>query len=290
MKLIKMYLHLHEDGAASAAEGATAETAEPTIVYGVGEEQPSTEQTTEPATETETPPEKKSFEDLIKTEYKEDFEKKTQAIVNERFKATKSIQESLEKTAPVMKVLAIRYGIKEGDWDALSKAIENDPNLLIEQAQKEGVSVDQLKKMKDYDNLQAQIQTQKQMFRQKAETDATIQKWEEDSETLKLTYPDFELKEAMKNVDFSRALKAGLPIKAAYAAGFSEKLIKEAVKQTSAMTASNIAQKQARHTEAGVSNQAGVIHKTDVSSFTEKDMEDTRRRAMNGEIIHLSKR
>ena len=88
------------------------------VKYGIQPEEKQTETIEEAEVKEEAPKETKSFEELIKGEYKKDFDERVQNIINQRFKDHKSLQEKLEKLGPLEEFLTKRYGKEAGDYQS----------------------------------------------------------------------------------------------------------------------------------------------------------------------------
>ena len=62
------------------------------------------------------------FDELVKNKFKDVFTKRTQKMINQRFRETKGLQKTVEEQSPIMAILKERYG--SDDSAALLKALE----------------------------------------------------------------------------------------------------------------------------------------------------------------------
>lgn len=233
---------------------------------------------------------KQSFEDLIKGDYKEDFEKRTQEIINKRFKETKTMQEQIEKLNAITEILRQKYNVNDGDLDGLANALQADDTFFEEEASKKGMTVEQYKQFKRlerenaiYRKSQAEIERQKQIEQVHA-------KWNEQSIQLKQLYPDFDFSTELNNQNFGKLLSAGLDVKTAYETVHIDDIKNTYAQQTAQKVAEkqaqNIQLRQQRPTENGLGGSTtGVIVKNDVRKLSPSDRREIARLAGLGEKI-----
>ena len=118
------------------------------VVYGKSAQTVTqSEELGEPADEPKVVDKAKTFDEMIKKggEYAEEFNKRTQDIIDKRFKKSKQAEEMLTKQSPIMDTLARKYGIDATDVEGIMKALEDDNSMYEEAAFKEGLSVEQYK-------------------------------------------------------------------------------------------------------------------------------------------------
>ena len=216
------------------------------------------------------------FEQLIKGgKYENAFKKRTQGIIDKRFKGYKSLEESVAKQQPLIDFLSAKYGIDSSDTSALLEKMQNEakePNT-----QKEN-------------NADARNQSIRESFlAQKAK--ALSQRWTDEGEQLKKLFPSFNFKNELKNPVFSSLLKSGMPLSKAYTAAHSDEILKSAVsstaKKVAEQTLKSIRANGSRVAENGLHNGAGTVRKTDVSSLTGKEIRSIIKQVENGSKIRL---
>ena len=269
------------------------------VKYGIQPEEAAdmTENTVETAVKEEAPPaQKASFDDLIKGEYKKDFDSKVQSIINQRFKEQKTLKESADKAAPIMDFLSKRFGKEVGDYDGLYNALMNEQSLFEAQALREGKSteevqrawredLDRSKMKRENDQLRAELQSRERM----AADMEQARRLREDAERVKQFYGNFDLSEEMKNPKFVGFLRAGVDMKGAYEATHMDELMRGALHYTaqkvSEQVVNSVKANAARPAENGTAARASSVSKTDVSKLTRADRAEISRRVARGEKI-----
>lgn len=284
-------------GTGTAAASGASESAESgvanrkgnlsNVIYGKASEEPQEVKTTTP-TESKT----QAFENLIKGEYKEEFAKRTQGIIDERFKKTKGMEETLKSHDAILGMLAEKYGVKDAsDVKALSKALEEDESFYEREALEKGLSVEQLKEMKRLERENAQFKAAKEAEERKAQSDQIYSRWLEEGNALAQKYglSDFSLEVEAQNPDFTELLKHGVSVEAAYMAVHMDDMLGGAMAKTAEtvrqQVANNVTNRQARPSENGVMAHNNAIFKTDVSKLTKADRDEIDRRVARGEVI-----
>lgn len=231
----------------------------------------------------------KLFEEMIKGEYKEEFDARTQRILNKRFGEVKQLQERQESLSPILDTLARKYGVDAQDIEALSKAIEEDASFYEEEALKKGMTVDQLKEIRRLERENAKLSQAREEAERRQNADNIYKKWMQESEIAKQTYPNFDFKAETQNKNFNDLLKNGIDVKTAYEVVHKDEIIGGAMQYTAQQirqkTVDNIKARGSRPVENGVSSQAAVVAKTDVKKLTRADREEIARRVARGEKI-----
>lgn len=296
MNLWKLNLHLFGegggDGAGAGAAGVAAggESADASVQG--GQAQDGTQQPQRTAEERA-----QAFEQLIKGEYAEEFNARTQGIISQRFKETKNMQSRLDQMQPLVDALSTRYG--ETDVQKLMAAIEADEGFYQSAADEAGMTVEQLKernvlrrKAEAYDQWQAQ--------QQRVETERrAYQQWETQSQNLKSIYPDFDFaaqcKDPQNGEKFIKLLGQGVDVKTAYEVLNHDKLIagalKTAVNQAQMRTVQTIQAQGMRPSENGVGGSVATqIVKIDPAKMSKKERADYARRALQGERIDFTQK
>ena len=216
------------------------------------------------------------FEQLIKGgKYENAFKKRTQGIIDKRFKGYKSLEESVAKQQPLIDFLSAKYGIDS-----------SDPAALLEKMQNEAKEP---KAPEKENNADARTSVRNAFIAQKAK--ALSQRWTDEGEQLKKLFPSFNFKNELKNPVFSSLLKSGMPISKAYTAAHSDEILKSAVsstaKKVAEQTLKSIRANGSRVAENGLHNGAGTVRKTDVSSLTGKEIRSIIKQVENGSKIRL---
>lgn len=207
------------------------------------------------------------FANLINGRFKEQFTRKTQAIIDKRFKQTKELEEYKERVSPVVESLMEKYGIEDG----------NEGNLLdfIKEKEKTPVNTPPEKEV---------VSERGKNLRGK------ISSWVKQSEDVKSTYPDFDLrKELRDNKLFSQLLLGGVPLKAAYETVHKDEILSGAMAYTAdkvrEQVVKGIEAKGRRPIENGVSSESAVVTSVDVNSLTSQDILKILKQVENGANI-----
>ena len=299
-KLINLQLFGEGGGAgASAGAGTGTSGADGTAVLGVasqcdsvnnGENVNVTDSQMENTAKT--PEERqKDFEALIKGEYKDEFAKRTQAIINERFKKMGELENTLNSHNELLSILSQKYGVN--DIESLTKAMEEDESFYEAEARERGLSVQQLKEIKSLERENKYLREMAEQEERQKEADQTLARWTNESEQLVNKYglQDFNLQSELDNPDFVRLLAGGISLESAYKAVHFDDMIGGAMAQTAKnvreQVTNNIASRNTRPTENGVSSQNAQVFKTDVNNMTKADRQALIRRAEKGENIKL---
>lgn len=248
-------------------------------------------------------PQRRPFDELVKGEYKAEFDARVQEIVQKRLKNSKQAEERLTRYNPAIELLATKYGVDPADPDALTKALESDRSLFEDEALREGVTVEQLMAQKKLEREVSQYRSERQRAEQEARDMDELTGLVQQAEELKQSHPEFDLEAAMSsNPELARmVLKpprgAGVPLKAAYIAlNFDREQIRWAQQtQQQAAQAAQTAQQQTtqaiasgsrRPVENGTRGGAPASTKVGVpTNLTREQIKEYIQRAQRGEQI-----
>ena len=146
-----------------------------------------------------------SFDELIKGDYKKDFDDRVQDIVRRRMKGTEKTKQRLDSLEPVVKLLAEKYGLAadgEIDPQSIVDAIMDDNAMWEEKAMQKNMTVDEFKEWnkehRDYERLKQQ-ESQRQQMQASQQAFQTIM---EEANTLKSKYPDLDFGREMADQKF----------------------------------------------------------------------------------------
>lgn len=224
----------------------------------------------EPKAQTEQPPARMSWEEIVKDpEYNSEIQK----IVKARVKEDGESKAILETLAPAIKHLAQEYGLDPENVDhaALVKHITGEyENKALEM----GVSVETARTLD---------QQQRTLEQQKFQNH--IQKLEQQGEALKVTIKNFDLRTEMQNPVFARLTSpsVGLSVEDAFYAVHRKEMqaqsMQVAAQQATQMISDAIQSGSRRPDETGTASQA-----PSVSKFDYKNMTPAQRKALKDEI------
>lgn len=280
------YLQLFAEGGGEG--GADAGGSPEATVYGIQAGVADQEDTTEKPRDYQA-----EFEDMIKGEYKDAFAKRTQQIINQRFKETKQMQSTLDSHVPVIAKLAERYGVDPSDIKALNAALDNDTAYLEQEALEQGLSVKQLQQIKAMERENAELKAAHDAREKEERSQQIYSQWMEEAEQLKAKYnlPAFDLELEAQNPEFTSLLGSGVSLESAYKAVHFDEMLGGAM----AVTAQNVkegmarkvASRQSRPAENGTQRAGSSLFKTNVDDLTSKDIREIWKRVERGEQIRF---
>ncbi len=276
-----------------------AESGDSVVVYGKEAENQTTPdlEETKPA---EKPPVKLSAEDkekayneLIKGDFKDLFEKHTQKIINERFKPAKQIEARLDEIQPIIDLLMSHYGAKS--ITDLNAMLQNE--LIPDMAEAAGMTPEayrrQVELEQEVDRLKRAQEEQSMQER--------VKDWFTQAESLRGTqdkpgkYPGFDLQQASDHpkygANFLKLLESGISVEAAYIAAFHDELVDrarvETAKKAENATLEAIKAGGMRPPEIGAKRQSGIVRKSSVYELSAEDRAEIARKAARGEKIRF---
>lgn len=236
---------------------------------------------------------KPTFDELIKGDYKKDYDKAVRKAINKRFKNQQDLQGQIDRLNPLLDVVGTRYGVtptEQGyDVEALIAKIEDDNALYEQEAFEKGIDVETLKQQKKLERQNRALNQRLQSIEADRQRQEAFNKVLQQAEETKATYPDFDLDAEMLNADFGRLIARDIPVKTAYEVIHKDEILTQGMQYAVQHTKENIVrdiQSGQRPIENGMSSQSGTsVGGKDVSKLTLKDFEDIKRRAANGEKI-----
>lgn len=261
------------------------------VAYGIDPSNPMQEQAGQAQAGQAAETQKSSFEDLIKGEYKEDFDKRVQEIISKRFKANQADKNRLDQQQPLIEAMKKKYGTD--NIDDLLDYVELDDEAINERAAEEGVPNEYMRK-------QVKLEREKERFvkaEQKRQQDRKNMEHyaylHEQGEKLKAIYPSFDLDTELQNEKFLRmtAPGSGIDLETAYYAMHHHDIMRGGMAyatQQAAQKISNAVQANAaRPTENGLSSHGSAeqVRVTDPRALTKEQREDVRKRVRRGEKI-----
>jgi len=287
-------------GAATGDAGSAADSAENTladVVYGkqATEAQPvHQDENHDGASNAED--RKAAFEELIKGEYKEEFGDRVQQVINKRFKESKAQEERLNALQPVLDALSSKYGVDASNVDQLMQAIDEDDSYYQEEADREGVTVQQLKHMRQLERDNAEFRAALEQRQRQEQAASVYAKWEQEGQTVKQLYGGFDLHTECQHPEtgqqFVRLLQNGVDVRTAYEVIHKDELLSGAigyaVQSAQKRTMDNIRARGMRPQENGAGGSVATqIVKSDPSKWSDSDMDEVLRRVKEGKKINL---
>lgn len=259
------------------------------VVYGKSEDDNDPEGGEEPEGEdgsddADVPPDQK-LESLLESDptIKEAFQNKIQSIIDKRFKETKQLESKVGESEPILEMLRERYDVK--DNQQLMEVIEEE--TIEELAYKEGMDVEQYRKMRELERENSKLKEQGQTQEQQEQLNKQVQKWYDEEAELKKIYPNFDLKEWAKDDEFLGLIKSGVSVKAAYEVKNIDEIKKMTAKATESSVTKSINKRKSRPKENGTKQKQGVIVKNDAKKLTREDRMEIAKRVQRGEKIQF---
>lgn len=237
------------------------------------------------------------FEKLIKGKYHDQFSRRTQGIIDNRFKQTKQLEKQNADLMEVLAPLFDKYGIENSDYSKLGEAIKGDSANFLQQALENDMPVDAYRENFYAARANAQQQAEAQAQAEADQAMENIRKkfteWTEAEKLIKNDFPDFDLRrEINTNPAFKAAIEQGTPVDVAYYGtnfkNLATGMVAAAAQNAGKKAAQSIAQNAARPRETGTRVGTGVnsVQKS-VADMTEADILALMERAAKGEVISL---
>ena len=236
---------------------------------------------------------KPTLDELLKqdADYNSAFNQRMQTAIRERVKAEKAAsqgaKDALAAMAPAIEVMARKYGldVKNMDYTALAKAIEDDDAYYEELAIKMGVSNDIAKRV---DRSERELERRKEAESISLEQNAVRQhliRLEQQGEAMKALFPGFNLRQELKNPTFARFVdpKIGMSVEDAYYAVHRKEIqaasMQVAAQKTAEQISNAIQSGSLRPDESGTSGQS-----SSVSTFNYRNASKAEREALKQQI------
>jgi hypothetical protein len=198
------------------------------------------------------------FDALIQGQFKEQYQEKVRDILQKRLKSSKETVDKYNALAPTLTLLAQKYGVAEGDAEALHRAVEREVGA-------EG--------------------------QRTAGADRLHELWVSQAQAAKESYPGFDFSAELKNPQFRQLLRSRVDVKTAYEITHKEELIPAAMAYTARTLEEKLAKKfmagGGRPLENGMSGQGAALTRPDVSAMTRAGRREIIRRVQRGETIRF---
>ena len=262
------------------------------------EEETTTEQVAaadKPTEETNGTPARMSWDEIMKDP---EYNKHMQAVVQSRLKTAKTAEENLNKLTPAIELLARKYDLDPNnmDYDALTKAINDDDGYYEDKALEMGVSVETAKKIDRQERDSAREKAQAEMTLQEQKIQQHFVKLEQQSEAMKKVFPNFDLRTELQNPAFARMTSpnVGISVEDAYYAIHRNEIQTAAMQVTAQKTAQKISNAiqagSRRPDESGTSSQAPSVSTFDYRSASREQRDALKKRirdaAARGEKLY----
>ena len=213
-----------------------------------------------------------------------EYNKQMQAVVQSRLKSAKSAEETLSKLTPALEVLARKHNLdmENMDYDALTKAINEDNSFYEEKALEMGVSVETAKKIDQEERQTARTQREEARNLEQQKIQQHIMKLQQEGEAMKAVFPNFDLRTELQNPAFARMTSpnVGISVEDAYYAVHRNEIQAASMQVAAQKTAENLSNAiqagSRRPVENGTSAQAASVTKFDYRTASPEQREALR--------------
>lgn len=232
-------------------------------------------------------PQKPSFDDLIKGEYKKDFNDRVSKIVGRRLKTAETERDAVR---PILSLLQQRYDIADGDGmhAAILKALESDNDYWQAAADKAGMTAEQYRTMAAVQAQNRDLQARLDAQLTKQRYNDTLRQLSAQAEAVKAQFPGFDLEaELAETPKFGDLVRNGIDMLTAYQVCHQADMLQAAQKAGEVRTANAVRSNQARPAENGTGGGRAAKLNADPSKWTKEQLRDVQKRVMRGERIAL---
>ena len=235
-----------------------------------------------------------AFEKLIKGEYRDEFAKRTQRIIDQRFKQTRELESRWESAQPMLQALAGRYGVRADDLDALSRAVEGDLSYAREESARHGMDVETFQTWKRTQAENERLRYEGEQREQAGQRAQMAARWTREAEAAAGAYPGFDLLAEARHPQtgkrFLTLMRNGESVKSAYEIVHRDELmtgaLRYAAQEAQRRAMDDIRARGLRPDENGASGSAAAdTSRKGLDQLTRAEREAIHRRVMRGEII-----
>ena len=284
---------------AAKAPETTAKTEEEPKAAENTEQVAAAENPTEDETKKTEKPARMSWDEIMADP---EYNKQMQAVVQSRLKSSKGAEEALAKVTPALELLARKYKLDPNnmDYDALTKAINDDDSYYEEKALQMGTSVETAKKIDQQERDTARQQKAAELSLQEQKIRNHFISLENQATEFQKIIPGFNLQTELKNPAFLRMTSpnVGISVRDAYYAVHHDEMMQAGMQATAKATAQNISNniqaRQRRPDENGISGQAPSATTFDYRNASRDQREafkkDLRARMARGEKVYPGQR
>lgn len=227
------------------------------------------------------------FEALIKGKYKAQYDARFQQGINARHKDYMQNKQQLESLNPMLDMLKEKYGVS--DVKDLQKAIMDDDSYYEEEAMERGLTVEQLKYMKQMERENKAYKEREQESIQEQMQREKIEGWLRQEAQFKQKAPDFSLREELANPEFERLLAAGVNVETAFNVIHQDEIMSGAMNYTAKKavekTVNDIKARGMRPSENGLGTTATEPKRKTVGEMTGEEILEMANKAKKGEKI-----
>lgn len=227
------------------------------------------------------------FEALIKGKYKAQYDARFQQGINARHKDYMQNKQQLESLNPMLDMLKEKYGVS--DVKDLQKAIMDDDSYYEEEAMERGLTVEQLKYMKQMERENKAYKEREQESIKEQMQREKIEGWLRQETEFKQKAPEFSLRAELANPEFERLLAAGVNVETAFNVIHQDEIMSGAMNYTAKKavekTVNDIKARGMRPSENGLGTTATEPKRKTVGEMTGEEILEMANKAKKGEKI-----
>lgn len=206
----------------------------------------------------------KTWNDMIRGEYKDMYDADMQRIVKSRLKEMGDLKAQNSAQQDVIDRLAAKYGTN--DLAEIGNAIDNDTSLWERAADEAGMTTEQYMKFQALQRQNAQLIRADQERYRAAQQQAQAQQWMKEADGVRAQFPEFNLQAELQNPGFANLLRSGVPMDHAYKVihfnEIEQNTAKAAAAQTEKAVTDNIRARGSRPVENGSQQGHGAFQVT----------------------------
>ena len=237
-----------------------------------------------------------AFDAMIKGPYREQYHASVKRIVDGRTSSLTKQLQGYQAGQPVFDILAQVYGLDPTDYAGIAKAAEADRSFVEREALETGKDPEDLMELRRVQRENAAFRRQQEENRQQQEAQRMQQaasqqeaEWRRQATEARQVYPSLDLNAEIKNPNFARLLRSGVPVRAAYEVVHMDDIMggamQYAAKRAAKQVTDNVVAGTARPAENGTGATGAVSTKVDPSKLTPEEMKKYRERVARGERI-----
>ena len=230
-----------------------------------------------------------TFADLVAKggKYHKEFGEAISSAIKDRFKNQPDYKSTIAGYDEALAPLYEKYGLEAGDVEGLSKSIAEDDSNYADKAEKMGLTIEQYKHNLQLEKEAARGREITQAYEAEKARNEMYATWESDAETLRESFPAFDLGMELKsNERFGNLLDNGVSVTDAFFATHAAEILSGMNAESNAdakrSVVDNINQRAARPPENGARHNPAVQKKLDPRQFTGEDVDKILKAVQNG--------
>ena len=234
------------------------------------------------------------FESLVAGKFKDQYEKKLKAAMDRRFKKADAAEKYNQSVKPLVEEIAAKYGITDGNVDAILTQFRADKTNYEAEALEKGIPVDAVRQMRELERQNRILTQARDEAFQEQQRRAEFNRFMQQADEVKQKYPAFNVENEMNDSAFMAMIHAGVSVENAYVARHSDEILSQtipyAINKATEKVTNAVKANGKRVLEGGAGNAAPAAvsdtHKP-VSEMNSDEIKALVARALSGEKIRL---